>query len=181
MKKEKIFIPSLSIGRFIGADNVAQLCQLRRALKANEAGTYSAHLVFGKPQADFFTKMFAEGNEQITTGLAQSFPRAHSEFAQNIIDVVVKKFNAEPIFKTITKKLPKLLASIEGRDSITRTLFNNNASAAISLNSVTKIGDDVVQEGIVKVLTNNAGKKIKLNATGEAGVAMNADLTLSKI
>ncbi len=170
----------LSITRTWGADNISQLNQLRKGLKTNIPGKYTAHLVFDKSMVDTFQKGILDEGGKSAIELSKSlYPKANSESAQSLIDIVVNRFNSEPLFKTVTHGFRGLLDMVMGgTQNITK--FNNNSSAAISLNTVTKVGEEVVSDSSLKILTNNAGKKFSIRGTAESGTLLEADARLSK-
>ena len=170
----------LMIGRMVGPENFSQMRQVYKALQANKAGTYSAHFVFDNASRDAFMKM-ANSSDELSESLAKAMPNTSSDKAKHILDVVIQKFNAEPLLNVLREKhsLDFGLFVVPFEKKVAK--LNNNASAAISMNSLTRVGEDIVQEGSAKVLTNSAGKKIRFNVVGESGAKIDTEVTLSKI
>ena len=170
----------LMIGRMVGPENFFFFFQVYKALQANKAGTYSAHFVFDNASRDAFMKM-ANSSDELSESLAKAMPNTSSDKAKHILDVVIQKFNAEPLLNVLREKhsLDFGLFVVPFEKKVAK--LNNNASAAISMNSLTRVGEDIVQEGSAKVLTNSAGKKIRFNVVGESGAKIDTEVTLSKI
>lgn len=170
----------LMIGRMVGPENFSQMRQVYKALQANKAGTYSAHFVFDSASRDAFMKM-ANTSDELSESLAKAMPNTSSDKAKHILDIVIQKFNAEPLLNVLREKhsLDLGIFVIPFERKVAK--LNNNASAAISMSSLTRVGEDIVQEGSAKVLTNNAGKKVRFNVKGESGAKIDTEATFSNI
>lgn len=174
----------LNIGRQIGLENLSQIRKLYKGLQSDKAGTYTAHLVMDTQKLDSFTNtstISTPENNALNVLMKNLFPKTTDDSAKTIMDVVIKKFNNEPLFKPVVSRFKPLLVCENEIPTITANKFNNNLSAAISINTVNKAGDEIIGKSNVKILSNNAGKKLTIKGSNEeAPASLNVDAQFSK-
>ncbi len=145
----------LTISRSVGLDNISQLQNLRRAIRAGRAGQYHAHFELNSNLLDEFMPSPAVKNMNtymsIPNMIRRLLPKSTSDKAKTSVDVLFNRLGTK----------------------------ESSPSSFLTATGVTRLAESIINRAELRVIKNQAGTLLSFIGDGESKISSRVSMYVS--